>query len=168
MGDISDWLKNQHHMTETASNVAADVEGVVNIMSAAGTGVGAATVVLQAIGVLGSDNTAKKIDELITDFGYLFAVLEANSNVWRMDQIGTQYDHALTQLQHLDEHKGDLNYLKANTFDLDNNSLDALNQLAARKSWVRPLYPQAVYSDLFSGTLGPPGSHGPGSIVFDY
>ena len=168
MGDVSDWLKNQNLMTGTANDVAADVEGVINTYSTIGDAVEAGKLVLQALGVLGSDDTTKKIDTLITLFGELFAVLQANFDVWRMDQVGTQYDHVITQLQHLGEHSGDLNYLKANSFDLDNNSLDALNQLADYKSWVRPIYPQAVYNDVFSGKLEPPGSHGPGSIVLDY
>jgi hypothetical protein len=168
MGDVSDWLKNQNLMTGTANDIAADVEGVINSFSTVGAAIEAGTLVLQALGVLGSDDTKKKIDTLVTLFGYLFEVLQGDFNVWRMDQVGTQYDHVLTQLQHLDEHKGDLNYLKANSFDLDNNSLDPLNQLADDKSWVRPLFPQGVYNDVFSGNLEPPGSHGPGSIVFDY
>jgi hypothetical protein len=171
VGDVSDWAKNQGLLTDTADDVAADIEGVLNTYQTAGP-VGlaalAAAVILQGLGVLGSDDIKKKNDVLVTLFGYLFEVLEGDFNVWRMDQVGTEYDHLLTQLQHLDEHFGDLNYLKANSFDLDNNSLDPLNQLADYKSWVRPLYPQAVYNDVFSGKLEPPGSHGPGSIVFDY
>jgi hypothetical protein len=168
MGDVSDWLKNQNLMTGTANDVAADVEGVINTFSTAGTAVEAGSLVLQALGVLGSDDSKKKIDSLLTLFGELFAVLQANFDVWRMDRVGTEYENVVTTEEHLIEHQGDLNFLKDNKFDLDQNSLDPVNQLADDKSWRRPLYPQAVYSDVFSGSLPPPGSSGAGSIVFDY